>query len=99
NQPIGNWPAGLVESLLSSFKHGFEDGTVMSGYLFAQADSLANDPNSTVISKQEADELLKQYGVKSINVPDSGVTQAFLDHVIAERKDSLARQQIAMSAP
>ncbi len=99
NQPIGNAPAGLGESLLSSLKQGFEEGPVMSGYRFAQADSLANDPNSTVISKQEADELLKQYGVKSINVPDSGVTQAFLDHVIAERKDSLARQQIAMSAP
>lgn len=99
NQPIGNAPAGLGESLLSSLKQGFEEGPVMSGYRFAQVDSLANDPNSTVISKQDADELLKQYGVKSINVPDSGVTQAFLDHVIAERKDSLARQQIAMSAP
>ncbi|WP_209634604.1 hypothetical protein [Cronobacter sakazakii] len=99
NQPIGNAPAGLGESLLSSLKQGFEEGPVMSGYRFAQADALANDPNSTVISKQDADERLKQYGVKSINVPESGVTQAFLDHVIAERKDSLARQQIAMSAP
>ncbi|EOV9573863.1 hypothetical protein ACN5LO_001778 [Cronobacter sakazakii] len=99
NQPIGNAPSGLGESLLSSLKQGFEEGPVMSGYRFAQADALANDPNSTVISKQDADERLKQYGVKSINVPESGVTQAFLDHVIAERKDSLARQQIAMSAP
>ncbi|EIZ8816834.1 hypothetical protein MQ487_000504 [Cronobacter sakazakii] len=99
NQPIGNAPAGLGESLLSSLKQGFEEGPVMSGYRFAQADALANDPGSTVISKQDADERLKQYGVKSINVPESGVTQAFLDHVIAERKDSLARQQIAMSAP
>ncbi|HAU5500949.1 TPA: hypothetical protein JD203_03565 [Cronobacter sakazakii] len=99
NQPIGNAPAGLGESLLSSLKQGFEEGPVMSGYRFAQADALANDPDSTVISKQDADERLKQYGVKSINVPESGVTQAFLDHVIAERKDSLARQQIAMSAP
>ncbi|ELY4224960.1 hypothetical protein SMY85_002702 [Cronobacter sakazakii] len=99
NQPIGNAPSGLGESLLSSLKQGFEEGPVMSGYRFAQADALANDPNSSVISKQDADERLKQYGVKSINVPESGVTQAFLDHVIAERKDSLARQQIAMSAP
>ncbi|ELY4089585.1 hypothetical protein SMY41_002325 [Cronobacter sakazakii] len=99
NQPIGNAPAGIGESLLSSLKQGFEEGPVMSGYRFAQADALANDQNSTVISKQDADERLKQYGVKSINVPESGVTQAFLDHVIAERKDSLARQQIAMSAP
>jgi len=37
--------------------------------------------------------------VKSINIPDSGVTKAFLDHVIDERKTSLAKQQIAMSAP
>ncbi len=99
NQPIGNAPSGLGESLLSSLKQGFEEGPVMSGYRFAQADMLANDPNSAIVSKADADERLKQYGVKSINVPDTGVTQAFLDHVVAERKDSLARQQIAASAP
>lgn len=99
NQPIGNAPSGLGESLLSSLQQGFEEGPVMSGYRFAQADMLANDPNSAVVSKADADERLKQYGVKSINVPDTGVTQAFLDHVVAERKDTLARQQIAASAP
>lgn len=99
NQPIGNAPSGLGESLLSSLQQGFEEGPVMSGYRFAQADMLANDPNSAIVSKADADERLKQYGVKSINVPESGVTQAFLDHVVAERKDSLARQQIAASAP
>ena len=99
NQPIGNAPSGLGESLLSSLKQGFEEGPVMSGYRFAQADALVDDPNSTVVSKADADERLKQYGVKSINVPEKGVTQAFLDHVVAERKDSLARQQIAASAP
>ncbi|MBZ0060139.1 MULTISPECIES: hypothetical protein [unclassified Leclercia] len=99
NQPIGNAPSGLGESLLSSLKQGFEEGPVMSGYRFAQADALADDPNSTVVSKADADERLKQYGVKSINVPEKGVTQAFLDHVVAERKNSLARQQIAASAP
>lgn len=99
NQPIGNAPSGLGESLLSSLQQGFEEGPVMSGYRFAQADMLANDPNSAVVSKADADERLKQYGVKSINVPETGVTQAFLDHVVAERKDSLARQQIAASAP
>lgn len=99
NQPIGNAPSGLGESLLSSLEQGFEEGPVMSGYRFAQADALANDPNSAVVSKADADERLKQYGVKSINVPEKGVTQAFLEHVVAERKDSLARQQIAASAP
>ncbi|WAH51952.1 hypothetical protein LMA04_17930 [Pseudescherichia vulneris] len=99
NQPIGNAPSGLGESLLSSLQQGFEEGPVMSGYRFAQADALANDPNSAIVSKADADERLKQYGVKSINVPETGVTQAFLDHVVAERKDSLARQQIAASAP
>ncbi|ELY4417404.1 hypothetical protein SMZ51_001966 [Cronobacter sakazakii] len=99
NQPISNAPAGLGESLLSSLQQGFEEGPVMSGILFSSADRLANDPNSAIVSKQEADERLKQYGVKSINVPDSGVTKAFLDHVVEERQNSLARQQIAMSAP
>lgn len=99
NQPIGNAPSGLGESLISSLKQGFEEGPVMSGYRFSQADQLANDLNSTIVNKSEADARLKEYGVKSINVPDSGVTQSFLDHVIDERKLSLAKQQIAMSAP
>ncbi|MDT3531755.1 hypothetical protein [Cronobacter sakazakii] len=99
NQPISNAPAGLGESLLSSLQQGFEEGPVMSGIRFSSADRLANDPNSAIVSKQEADERLKQYGVKSINVPDNGVTKAFLDHVVEERQNSLARQQIAMSAP
>ncbi|WP_105719657.1 hypothetical protein [Cronobacter dublinensis] len=99
NQPVSNAPAGLGESLLSSLQQGFEEGPVMSGVRFSSADRLANDPNSAIVSKQEADERLKQYGVKSINVPESGVTKAFLDHVVEERQNSLARQQIAMSAP
>lgn len=99
NQPLSNAPAGLGESLLSSLKEGFNEGPVISGYRFSQADQLANDPNSTIVNKSDADARLKEYGVKSINVPDSGVTQSFLDHVIVERKQSLAKQQIAMSAP
>lgn len=99
NQPIGNALSGLGESLLSSLNQGFEEGPVISGYRFAQADQLANDLNSAIVSKSDADARLKEYGVKSINVPDSGVTQSFLDHVIDERKQSLAKQQIAMSAP
>ncbi|EAZ3492734.1 hypothetical protein B7628_08380 [Salmonella enterica] len=99
NQPLSNVPSGLGESLLASLKQGFEEGPVMSGIRFAQADMRANDPNSTVISKSDADARLKEYGVKSINIPDSGVTQSFLDHVIDERKASLTKQQIAMAAP
>ena len=99
NQPLSNAPSGLGESLLSSMKEGFNEGPVVSGYRFAQADQLANDPNSAIVSKSDADARLKEYGVKSINVPDSGVTQSFLDHVIDERRQSLAKQQIAMSAP
>lgn len=60
---------------------------------------MANDPNSTIVSKSDAETRLKEYGVKSINIPDSGVTQTFLDHVISERRETLAKQQIAMSAP
>lgn len=99
NQPISNAQSGLGESLLSSLKEGFNEGPVISGYRFAQADQLANDLNSAIVSKSDADARLKEYDVKSINVPDSGVTQSFLDHVIDERKQSLAKQQIAMSAP
>ena len=63
NQPIGNAPSGLGESLISSLKQGFEEGPVMSGYRFSQADQLANDPNSTIVNKSEADARLKEYGV------------------------------------
>lgn len=99
NQPLSNAPAGLGESLLSSLKEGFKEGPVVSGYRFSQAEQLANDPNSTIVAKSDADARLKEYGVKSINVPESGVTQSYLDHVISERRESLAKQQIAMSAP
>ncbi|GJL38600.1 hypothetical protein TUM17576_54200 [Enterobacter hormaechei] len=99
NQPISNVPSGLGESLLSSLKEGFNEGPVVSGYRFAQADQLANDPNSTMVSKSDAEARLKEYGVKSINVPDVGITQSFLDHVVSERRDALAKQQIAASAP
>ncbi len=99
NQPISNVPSGLGESLLSSLKEGFNAGPVVSGYRFAQADQLANDPNSTIVSKSDADARLKEYGVKSINVPDTGITQSFLDHVVSERRDALAKQQIAAAAP
>ncbi|AYC20060.1 hypothetical protein DZA65_03185 [Dickeya dianthicola] len=99
NQPISNAPAGLGESLLSSLKEGFNEGPVISGYRFAQADMLANDNNAAMVSKSDAETRLKEYGVKSIVVPESGVTQSFLDHVIDERRDALAKQQIAMSAP
>lgn len=99
NQPLSNAPSGLGESLLTSLTEGFKEGPVMSGYRFSQADQLANDPNSTIVSKSDAETRLKEYGVKSINIPDSGVTQTFLDHVISERRETLAKQQIAMSAP
>ncbi|WP_434635903.1 hypothetical protein ACMYSK_12845 [Klebsiella sp. I138] len=99
NQPLSNAPSGLGESLLTSLKEGFKEGPMMSGYRFSQADQLANDPNSTIVSKSDAETRLKEYGVKSINIPNSGVTQTFLDHVISERRETLAKQQIAMSAP
>lgn len=99
NQPLSNVESGLGESLSASFTQGFREGPLMSGIRFAQADKYANDPNSPVVSKAEADAKLKELGVKSINIPDSGVTQSFMDHVTQERKEALARQQIASSAP
>lgn len=99
NQPLSNVESGLGESLSASFAQGFREGPLMSGIRFAQADQYANDPNSPVISKTEADAKLKELGVKSINIPESGVTKAFMDHVTQERKEALARNQIASSAP
>lgn len=99
NQPLSNVESGLGESLSASFTQGFREGPLMSGIRFAQADQYANDPNSPVVSKAEADAKLKELGAKSINIPDSGVTQSFMDHVTQERKEALARQQIAASAP
>lgn len=99
NQPIGNASSGLGESLSSSFSQWFREGPFMSNLRLSQADDLANDPNSEIINKQDADFRLKEYGVKSINVPDYGVTKSFLDHVIESRRESLARQQIADAAP
>ncbi|QKJ88011.1 hypothetical protein PMPD1_3078 [Paramixta manurensis] len=99
NQPISNAPSGLGESLAASFSDGLREGPLMSALRYSEADELANDPNSRIISKGEADARLKELGVKSINIPDYGVTQSYLDHVTEERKESLAKQQIASSAP
>lgn len=99
NQPIGNAPSGLGESLAATFEQGFDEGPFNSALRLNRAYGQLNDPDSPVISKAEADETLKQYGVKSINVPDEGVTKTYLDNVVSARKDALAKQQIAASAP
>ncbi|QIU92153.1 hypothetical protein [Yokenella regensburgei] len=99
NQPLSNVESGLGEALSASFAQGFREGPLMSGIRFSQADQYANDPNSPIVSKTEADAKLKELGVKSINIPESGITQSFIDHVTQERKEALARNQIAASAP
>lgn len=98
NQPIGNVQSGLGESLASSFEQGLEEGPLMSSLRLNRVQGLIND-DSPMVPKSEADETLKQYGVKSISVPDEGVTKSYLDNVVANRKDTLAKQQIASAAP
>lgn len=99
NQPIGNAPSGLGESLAATFEQGFDEGPFNSALRLNRAYGQLNDPDSPVIPKAEADATLKQYGVKSINVPDEGVTKTYLDNVVSARKDALAKQQIAAAAP
>ncbi|MDZ2011118.1 hypothetical protein [Klebsiella quasipneumoniae] len=99
NQPIGNAPSGLGESLAATFEQGFDEGPFNSALRLNRAYGQLNDPDSPVISKTEADATLKQYGVKSINIPDEGVTKTYLDNVVSARKDALAKQQIAAAAP
>lgn len=99
NQPINNAPSSLGDSLKASFEEGLREGPIFSAIRYAEADSLANDPNSVIVNKSEADAKLRELGVKSINIPESGVTKSYLDHVTEARKESLARQQIAQSAP
>ncbi|WP_312836629.1 hypothetical protein [Pantoea sp.] len=98
NQPIGNAQSGLGESLAATFEQGFEEGPFMSALRLNRAQGLIND-DSPMVSKAEADAKLKQYGVKSIIIPDEGVTQTYLDNVVSSRKDTLAKQQIAAAAP
>lgn len=99
NQPISNVPSGLGESLAASFEAGFREGPLVSALRFSDAAALATDPNSKVIAKDEADAKLKSLGIKSINIPDTGVTKSYLDHVTESRLEQLAKQQIAQSAP
>ncbi|WP_227732326.1 hypothetical protein [Yersinia proxima] len=99
NQPISNTPSSLGDALEASFDSGLREGPLVSAIRYAEADNLANDPNSEIVSKAEADAKLRELGVKSINIPDSGVTKSYLDHVSESRKESLAKQQIAQSAP
>lgn len=99
NQPIGNAPSGLGESLAATFEQGFDEGPFNSALRLNRAYGQLNDPDSPIIPKAEADATLKQYGVKSISVPDEGVTKTYLDNVVSARKDALAKQQIAAAAP
>ncbi|AVX39031.1 hypothetical protein [Yersinia massiliensis] len=99
NQPISNAPSSLGDALEASFDSGLREGPLVSAIRYTEADNLANDPNSVIVSKAEAEAKLRELGVKSINIPDSGVTKSYLDHVSESRKESLAKQQIAQSAP
>lgn len=99
NQPIGNAQSGLGESLAATFEQGFEEGPFNSSLRLNRAYGQLNDPSSPMVPKTQADATLKQYGVKSINIPDEGVTQTYLDNVVSNRKDTLAKQQIAAAAP
>lgn len=98
NQPIGNAQSGLGESLAATFEQGFEEGPFNSALRLNRAYGQLND-TSVMVPKDQADATLKQYGVKSINIPDEGVTQTYLDNVVSNRKDTLAKQQIASAAP
>jgi hypothetical protein len=99
NQPIGNAQSGLGESLAATFEQGFEEGPFNSALRLNRAYGQLNDPTSPMVPKAQADATLKQYGVKSIDIPDEGVTQTYLDNVVSSRKDTLAKQQIAAAAP
>lgn len=99
NQPIGNAQSGLGESLAATFEQGFEEGPFNSALRLNRASGQLNDASSEIVPKSQADATLKQYGVKSINIPDEGVTQTYLDNVVSNRKDTLAKQQIASAAP
>ncbi|MEB6223713.1 hypothetical protein [Pantoea anthophila] len=99
NQPIGNAASGLGESLAATFEQGFDEGPFNSALRLNRAYGQLNDSSSAVVPKAQADATLKQYGVKSINIPDEGVTQTYLDNVVSNRKDTLAKQQIAAAAP
>lgn len=99
NQPIGNAASGLGESLTATFEQGFDEGPFNSALRLNRAYGQLNDTSSAVVPKAQADATLKQYGVKSINIPDEGVTQTYLDNVVSNRKDTLAKQQIAAAAP
>ncbi len=99
NQPIGNAASGLGESLAATFEQGFEEGPFNSALRLNRAYGQLNDTSSAMVPKAQADATLKQYGVKSINIPDEGVTQTYLDNVVSNRKDTLAKQQIAAAAP
>ncbi len=99
NQPIGNAQSGLGESLAATFEQGFEEGPLNSALRLNRANGQLNDPTSPMVPKAQADATLKQYGVKSIDIPDEGVTQTYLDNVVSNRKDTMAKQQVAAAAP
>lgn len=86
--------AGTWSNLKTSFEHALKEGPVGSYYRILQSYETIYDNDSPVVSKENADTLLKEYRVNNITIPKEGVTQSYLDLVVAQTKAKAEREQI-----
>lgn len=99
NLSLDKVAAPLGERLGAAFDNGLREGPLNALLRYREIDQAVNDEYSLMVSKELADEQLKEWGIKNIEIPEEGVTKRYLDIVTAETKKRLAKEQILRSSP
>lgn len=89
----------LSQALSAEVAEGFNSGPLVAWGEQSRLDRLNADPTAERVTKEEADAVLKQYRIETVNIPQHGVTKPYLDALTADRQAHLARQQQLQSAP
>lgn len=98
-QSVTGADAGKLESLGVSFSSAFREGIVPSLARMYDAREAIEDENSPMMSKGEADNILKEYNITNIKIPDDGVTTRYIDYLKQEAIARAKREQLLQRAP
>lgn len=98
-QSITETEGGAWRSLGSDFSNAFREGVASSIYRSLQARNAVEDETSPMMSKEAADEILKEYKITNITIPQEGVTTAYMDLLKEQTKSRIEREQFAQRAP
>lgn len=89
----------LLRSLGAEVSEGFNQGPIVSWGEESRLARLNIDPNAERYSKDDAQRVLKEQKIDTINVPPDGLTKQYVDAVIQDHQAHLNRQQIMQGSP